>query len=78
MSIARLFTPPWWRGIAPGDLVYYSTQHGNIDKGRVVMSRPTHVVLNIGGRYGTPKLVDENNYMSHKSMPTPKPRKKKL
>lgn len=77
MSIARFSTKPWWRGIAPGDTVHFSTQHGNPGKGRVVMSLPTHVVLNIGGRHGTPKLVDENNYMSHKSMPTPKPRKKK-
>jgi hypothetical protein len=56
----------WWRGIAPGDTVFYSTQHGNRKSGRVVISTPTHVVLNIGGKHGTPAVVTETNFMSHK------------
>ena len=31
--------------------------------GRVVMAFPTHVVVNGGGRYGTPYVVNENNFL---------------
>lgn len=56
----------WWRGIAPGDLVTYSTPQGNVCRGKVVISTATHVVLNAGGRHGTPAVVDERNYVSHR------------
>lgn len=75
MSQNIFSTKPWWRGIAPGDTVHYSTPHGNKGQGRVVMSLPTHVVLNIGGRHGTPKVVDESNFISHTAKK--EPRKKK-
>lgn len=75
MSALNVFsTRTWWRDIAPGSTVHYSTPQGQRGKGRVVMSLPTHLVLNIGGRHGTPKVVDDNNYISHT---TPKPRKPK-
>lgn len=54
-----------WRGIRPGDTVHYSTPQGNKAKGVVRISTSTHVVLNGGGRHGTPVVVDENNFMSH-------------
>lgn len=31
--------------------------------GRVVMAFPSHVVVNGGGRYGTPYVVDEKNFV---------------
>ena len=77
-------TKPWWRGIAPGDLVHYKTPQGNTCSGRVVMSLPTHVVLNAGGKYGRPKVVDERNYLKHRAktlkhrlVPSPKPEQPK-
>lgn len=77
MATPIFSTKPWWRGIAPGDTVHYSTPQGNPGKGRVVMSLPTHVVLNAGGRHGTPKVVDEGNFISHKAVVARQPRKKK-
>lgn len=55
-----------WNGIAPGDMVTYSTHHGNLMSGRAMLCLPTHVVLNTGGRHGRPQVVDGNNYHSHK------------
>lgn len=57
----------WWRGIAPGDLVTYVTPQGNTKSGKVVISATSHVVLNAGGRHGTPAVVDERNYVSHRA-----------
>jgi len=31
--------------------------------GKVVFAYPTHLVVNGGGRYGTPYVVDENNFV---------------
>lgn len=61
----------------PGDTVEYLAYNGmgrfgaeyKPARGRVVMARPSgspHLVLNIGGRYGTPKVVDERNLVSLK------------
>lgn len=58
----------WWRGIAPGDRVTYVTSHGNVGHGKVVISTATHVVLNGGGKHGTPVVVDEHNYGSHRAV----------
>jgi hypothetical protein len=57
----------WWRGIAPGDSVTYVTPQGNTRSGKVVISTATHVVLNAGGKHGTPAVVDEHNYSSHRA-----------
>lgn len=54
-----------WRGIMPRDRVRFTTPHGNGKNGTVVISTPTHVVVNVGGRYGTPHVVNENNYQGH-------------
>lgn len=35
--------------------------------GRVVMTFANHVVVNGGGRHGTPYVVDANNFISPKS-----------
>lgn len=32
-------------------------------RGRVVMAFPTHLVLNGGGRHGTPLVADATNYV---------------
>lgn len=50
--------------IGPGDTVIFATPHGT-RKGRVVM-RSSHGgwVLNLGGKYGTPGIVDESNFIS--------------
>ena len=69
-----LSTKPWWRNIAPGSTVHYSTPQGQRGKGRVVMSLPTHLVLNCGGPHGTPGLVDDANYISHTTPRTRKPK----
>jgi hypothetical protein len=60
-------SPKWWRGIAPGDTVHFTTPHGNPGKGKVVISKPDWVVVNAGGRYGIPKVVNENNYAAHRA-----------
>lgn len=66
---------PWWRGIAPGSTVTYSTPQGNVRSGKVVISTPTHVVLNTGGRHGTTAVVNDGNYLMHKEPPTPRKKK---
>ena len=54
-----------FKDIAAGDRVTISTPHGGKLSGRVVM-RSSHGgwVLNLGGRHGTPGLVDEKNFIS--------------
>ena len=32
--------------------------------GRVVMAFPSHLVVNMGGRHGTPGVVNEGNFLS--------------
>lgn len=64
-----------FRGIRPGDKVTYRSyaglgRHGPEWKERtsaVVMVFNTHVVANAGGRFGTPAVIDEDNYVSHKA-----------
>jgi hypothetical protein len=77
MSLNILSDPkPWFRGIEPGDIVTYARSHncGN-NTGKATICAATHVVINIGGPHGTPVVVDEGNYVKHR---TPKPRKKKV
>lgn len=49
----------------PRDRVRFTAPHGKAKNGTVVISLPTHVVVNCGGRHGTPQVVNENNYQSH-------------
>ena len=51
--------------IKVGDMVTFETPQGQKQKGRAVM-RSSHGgwVLNCGGRYGTPGLVDSSNIVS--------------
>lgn len=51
--------------VKPGDTVHYSTPQGQTGKGKVVMNRGTHLVLNAGGRYGRPQVVTDKNYIKH-------------
>ena len=50
----------------PGDRVRFVLPHGGTKSGRVVMAFATHVVVNGGGRYGTPYVVDHNNVIVRK------------
>jgi len=36
--------------VKPGDTVHYKTPQGQMGKGKVVMNRGTHLVLNAGGK----------------------------
>jgi hypothetical protein len=49
--------------IRPGDRVTI-TKRGHKRTGRVVMSFPTHVVLNMGGPHGTPEVAGFANILS--------------
>ncbi len=52
-----------WREARAGDTVWYKTPQGQQGRGRVVMRFTTHVVLNIGGRHGTPMVVNDKNFV---------------
>jgi hypothetical protein len=48
-----------------GDTVHYSTPQGQSGKGKVVIHKGTHLVLNAGGKYGRPQVVTDKNYIKH-------------
>jgi hypothetical protein len=52
--------------IGHGDTVHIKTPQGQTQRGKAVM-RSSHGgwVLNMGGKHGTPGLVDEKNYVKH-------------
>ena len=52
-----------FKEIQVGDTVYFSTPHSKELKGKAVMKGPHGWVINIGGRFGTPKVVNENNFI---------------
>ena len=60
-----------FRGIRPGDIVEYMANAGmglagpeyKKARGRCVMTFPDHVTLNVGGKYGTPAVVDKTNFV---------------
>lgn len=54
-------------GIRPGDRVTFSTPQHERRTGRaqLLLVFESHVVVNLGGRYGTPQVVDSSNYISH-------------
>jgi len=45
----------------PGDSVKIVDRFGVVSKGRVVMKFASHVVLNMGGKYGRPAIGDDSN-----------------
>ena len=49
--------------VKPGDTVHYLTQQGDARKGKVVMNRGTHLVINRGK--GQPQVVNDKNYIKH-------------
>ena len=51
-------------GIKVRDRVTIKNQHGQERTGRVVMTFPTHVVLNLGGAHGTPGVANERNIVA--------------
>jgi hypothetical protein len=55
----------FYRGLRVGDWITARTRHGAEVSGKVSICCGTHVVLNIGGRYGKPLVVDDNNFVRH-------------
>jgi hypothetical protein len=74
-SLQEYSTPEWLIEKArPGDRVTIMTPHGSKLTGRVVMARPNgheHLVLNLGGRYGTPGIATVKNIVSVKFVEMP-------
>jgi hypothetical protein len=56
-----------FKGIQAGDRVTFLTPRGHKSEGRAraLLLFPTHVVVNCGGRHGTPAVVNERNYVCH-------------
>ena len=52
-----------FKEIQVGDSVTMSTPQGQEVRGKAVMKGPHGWVINIGGRFGTPKVVNENNFI---------------
>ena len=50
-----------WKYIRPGDTVTVVDPRGIQRKGKARIVTATHVVLDGGGRYGTPLIADESN-----------------
>lgn len=61
----RLTYGPTFMGIRPGEMVTYSTPQGQTRRGRAVLADSDHVVVNAGGRHGTPQVVNSKNYLGH-------------
>lgn len=64
--LAEVLNKPTFNGIRPGDRVTYSDSHGKLHHGKARICQAGHVVLNIGGRFGTPQVVNESNYACHR------------
>ena len=58
-----------FKGIRGGDKVTYRTPQGQERTGSAnpLLCFPSHIVINTGGRYGTPQVVNEANYIKHHS-----------
>jgi hypothetical protein len=52
---------PLFRSASVGDTVTILTPHGQERRGRVVFKFATHLVLNGGGKHGTPLIADDRN-----------------
>mgnify|MGYP004250893793 FL=1 len=52
-----------FKEIQVGDSVTMSTPQGQEVRGKAVMKGPHGWVINVGGRFGTPKVVNENNFI---------------
>jgi len=62
-----------YEDINVGDTVYFSTPHTAEMKGRAVMRGPAGWVVNAGGRYGTPRLVSQKNFIKFRKGRNRKP-----
>lgn len=58
-----------FKGIRGNDRVSYRDRFGDVKSGKAnpLLIFPGHVVINVGGKYGTPVVVNDSNYVSHKS-----------
>lgn len=56
-----------FQNIRPRARVMYRDRFGQERTGRAnpLLIFPTHVVLDIGGKYGTPQVVNDSNYIRH-------------
>ena len=52
-----------FKDIQVGDSVTMKTPQGQELRGKAVMKGPHGWVINTGGRYGTPQVVHENNFV---------------
>lgn len=52
----------------PGDRVTIATPQGNKRTGRVTLAYSTHLVLNLGGKHGTPGVATADNIVSLRFM----------
>lgn len=55
-----------------GDTATIRTSHGQERSGRVVIRGPHGLVLNLGGRYGTPGVATEANIVSVRKARAPR------
>lgn len=61
-----------FKGIQPNDTIEFLQPNGigrngpevKRARGRAVLCFPSHVVLNIGGRHGTPAVVTDDNFVA--------------
>ena len=60
------FTPDLLSKVRPGDTVTIRSRFGTEMQGRCTMKRPTHAVLNLGGRHGLPAIAENSNIVSVK------------
>lgn len=52
-----------YNDIKPGSQVTMLDEQGNEQTGRAMMPGPAGWVLNLGGQYGTPGIVDKENFV---------------
>jgi hypothetical protein len=52
-----------YNDIKPGSQVTLRTEQGRELTGRAMMKGPAGWVLNLGGPYGTPGIVDQENFV---------------
>lgn len=62
--VSSVFKQSLFDEISAGDVVTFLTPQGQSRNGRAVMRGPAGWVLNCGGRYGTPAVIDARNVIA--------------
>lgn len=70
LNMVEYGTTRIFKDIKAGDLVFFKDRSWNRASGKAnaLLLFPDHVVVNIGGRHGTPMVVNEANYISHRGV----------